>query len=124
MHTQVDAVFERLEHGRLSQPAAAGVAGPSSGWETTLPDGTAVVRSTLQDEARPLIALGAEAVPSLLPWVQHANGAIRYTAAFALERITGQRPDMMPLDDADRDSRARAVAVWQSWYDAHQAPRR
>jgi hypothetical protein len=124
VYTQVDAVFERLEHGRLSQPAAGSVPGPSSGWETTLPDGTAVVRSTLQDEARPLIALGAEAVPDLLPWVQHTSGAIRYTATFALEQITGEHPDVMPLDDADRDGRARAVEVWQRWYDAHRAPRR
>jgi len=124
VHTQVDAVFRRLEQGRLSQPPAGSVPGPSRGWEAKLPAGTTVVRSTLQDEARPLIALGADAVPSLLPWVQHANAAIRYTATFALEQITGEHPELAVFDDADRDGRARAIAVWQRWYDAHRAPRR
>ena len=123
MHTQVDAVFERLEQGRLSRPLGGSLPGPSSGWVTKLPDGTTVVRSTLQDEARPLIALGADAVPSLLPWVQHANAAIRYTATFALEQITGEHPELALFDDADRDGRTHAIDIWQRWYDAHRAPR-
>jgi hypothetical protein len=120
---QIDSVFGRLEAGQLSPPPAGSVSAPSSGWEAKLPDGTMVVRSTLQDEARPLIALGADAVPGLLPWVQHANAALRYTATFALEQITGEHVQLAVFDDADRDGRARAIAVWQRWYDTHRAPR-
>jgi len=119
MKEPVDAVFERLSQGRLSQPET----GPSDGWETSLPGGQMVVRSTLQAEARPLIALGAEAVPHLLPWVHHANAAVRYVAVFALGQITGERPQLGHFDN-DRAPQDAAIAVWQRWYDRRAAPRR
>lgn len=112
MKAEVDAVFERLARGQLS-PAEPG---PASGWETQLPTGVTVTRSVLQAEARPLIARGAEAVPALLPWVHHANAALRYVAVFALDEITGERPRVGHFDD-DPAPRAQAIEVWRAWYD-------
>ena len=120
MKEQVKAVFEHLEQGQLSHAEK----GPVGGWKTPLPGGHIVARSTLQAEARPLIAFGIEAVPQLLPWVKHHNAAIRYVAVFALEQITGERPDTLYFDDDDIDgNRDRAIEVWQRWYDTHHAPR-
>lgn len=119
MKEPVDAVFERLAQGRLSQPEA----GPVDGWETSLPGGQTVARSTLQTEARPLIALGADAVPHLLPWVHHANAAVRYVAVFTLGQITGEHPQLGHFDD-DRAQQDAAIAVWQRWYDRHAGPGR
>src|SRR5262249_44671623 len=94
MKESVNAVFERLAQGRLSQPQA----GPADGWRTALPDGKTVARSTLQAEAKPLIDLGSGAVPDLLPWVHHENAALRYVAMFALETITSEHPRISYFD--------------------------
>src|SRR5436190_18658913 len=61
MKESVDAELEGLAQGRLSHPEP----GPVDGWQTPLPGGRVVTRSMLQAEARPLIALGAGAVPAL-----------------------------------------------------------
>ena len=114
MKESVDAVFERLADGRLSQPQA----GPVDGWRTVLPDGKTVARSTLQTEAKPLIDLGPGAVPDLLPWVHHANAGLRYVAMFALETITGEHPRVSYFDN-DPAQQDAAAAVWRRWYDQH-----
>jgi hypothetical protein len=111
MKASVDDVFERLAQGQLSRPEA----GPVDGWQTSLPGGATVARSTLQSEARPLIALGADAVPHLVPWVHHDNAALRYVAIFTLEQITGERPQLGYFD-ADRAQQDAAIATWQRWY--------
>jgi len=116
MKAEVDAVFERLARGQLS-PAAPGAV---DGWETQLPTGATVTRSMLQAEARPLIALGAEAVPALLPWVRHGNAALRYVAVFALGELTGERPRLGHFDD-DPAPREQAIAAWRAWYDRRAA---
>jgi hypothetical protein len=107
MKESVDGVFERLAQGRLSQPEA----GPVDGWQTPLPGGTTVARSTLQSEAAPLIRLGSDAVPHLLPWVHHENAALRYVAIFTLEQITGERPQLGYFD-SDRAQQDAAIASW------------
>ena len=112
MKQSVDAVFERLAEGRLSQPEP----GPVDGWRTALPDGKTVARSTLQTEAKPLIGLGPDAVPDLLPWVRHANAGLRYVAMFALETITGEHPRISYFDN-DPAQQDAAVAVWRRWYE-------
>jgi hypothetical protein len=114
MKASVDAVFERLAEGRLSQSEQ----GPVDGWQTALPGGKTVARSTLQAEAKPLVDLGTGAVPDLLPWVRHANAALRYVAMFALETITGE-PARISYFDADPARQDAAVAVWRRWYDGH-----
>jgi hypothetical protein len=114
MNRPVDAALERLVRGQLTQPTG----GLSDGWETTLPNGQTVARSTLQAEARPLIALGPEAVPDLLPWVHHANAAIRYVAMFALEQITGEHAQISYFDE-ERARQDAAIATWRSWYDRY-----
>jgi hypothetical protein len=111
MKAEVDAVFERLARGRLSSAEP----GMVDGWETTLPTGVTVTRSMLQTEARPLITLGAAAVPALLPWVHHANAALRYVAVFALGEITGERPHIGHFDD-DPAPREQAITIWRAWY--------
>lgn len=116
MKESVNAVFEALAQGRLSRPET----GPVDGWQTTLPGGLEVARSTLQAEARPLIALGADAVPHLLPWVQHANAAIRYVAVFALGEITGERPRVSYFDN-DLAQWDDPIAAWRRWYEQHAA---
>jgi hypothetical protein len=118
MTRPVDAAFDRLLRGQLTQPSH----GPSDGWETTLPDGQTVARSQLQAEARPLIVLGAEAVPDLLPWVHHANAGIRYVAMFALEQITGEQAQISYFT-ADRAQQDAAIATWRHWYDRHARTR-
>jgi hypothetical protein len=75
----------------------------------------------LQAEARPLITLGAEAIPSLLPWVRHANAALRYVAVFALGEITGERPRLGHFDD-DPAPREQAIATWHAWYEHGRRP--
>lgn len=109
----VAGIFERLNAGDLSPPETS----PQSGWEIALPSGRTVVRSTLQAEARPLIALGAAAVPELLPWVMDERPALRYVAIYALEQITGKNPYIPYFADTDEEGyRAKAVAIWRSWY--------
>jgi hypothetical protein len=117
MKEPVDSVFERLAQGQLSPSKF----GPADGWQTTLPGGQTVARSTLQAEAKPLIALGADAVPHLLPWVQHTNAALRYVAVFALENITGEHPQLGHFDN-DPAPRDAAIAVWRGWYEHHAGP--
>lgn len=114
MNRPVDAALDRLVRGELT-PASDG---PSDGWETPLPNGQTVARSRLQAEARPLIALGPDAVPDLLPWVHHANAAIRYVAMFALENITGEHAQISYFTE-DRAQQDAAIATWRRWYDRH-----
>ena len=110
----IDAVFKRLAAGEILPPAH-GV--ESSGWETTLPSGKRVVRSMLDAEAEPLIALGAQAVPDLLPWVTHENAALAYVAIRALQEITDERPYVPYFDLADAEGhRKKAIEIWRKWY--------
>lgn len=118
MTRPVDTALDRLVHGQLTQASD----GPSDGWETTLPDGQTVARSRLQAEARPLIALGPEGVPDLLPWVHHANAAIRYVAMFALEQITGEHAQISYFTQ-DRAQQDAAIATWRHWYDRYARTR-
>ena len=112
---QIDEMLERVMAGELSAPGTL----VQSGWEMTLSNGDKVARSTLQAEAQPLLAMGAEAVPDLLPWVMTDDLAARYVAVFALEEITGEKPFVPYFDQADAEgSRQKAIAAWQAWYDA------
>src|SRR3954462_9807248 len=111
MKASVDTVFERLARGRLSQSEA----GPTDGWQTSLHGGAEVARSTLQLEAKALLPLGPGAAPALLPWVHHENSVVRYVAIFALEQITGERPQLGYFDN-DRAAQDAAIAIWQRWY--------
>lgn len=109
---QVDAVFQRLQAGTLQPPQ-----GPQDGWEMALPSGKTVTRSVLQGEARPLIALGPEAVPALLEWADQASLALRYVALYSLEQITGERPHVSYFDADDKEgSRHKAISTWRKWY--------
>lgn len=110
----VDTTFRRLVRGQLTSPTNE----PGEGWEATLPSGQKVVRSTLQSEARPLIAIGPEAVPDLLPWVHHENAAIRYVAMFALEQITGEHVQISYFNE-DRAQQDAAITAWRHWYDRY-----
>jgi hypothetical protein len=116
MKESVDAVFQGLEQGRVSPPGPA----PVDGWQTQLPGGRVVARSMLQAEAQPLIALGADAVPALLPWVRHANAGVRYVAVFALGEITGEHPQIGHFDD-DPAPREHAIEAWRRWYEQRTA---
>ena len=111
----VSSVFSRLAAGELSEPI-----GPlQDGWEVDLPSGRTVTRSMLQAETKPLVALGPDAVPHLLPWVANDNPALRYVAIHALGEITGEKPSVPYFDQADRGGeRARAVETWRAWYEA------
>jgi hypothetical protein len=110
---QVDTVFQRLAAGELSAPTTL----EQSGWEMALPSGKTVVRSTLQAQAQPLITLGADAIPHLLPWVMNESLPLRYVALYALEQITGEKP-YVPYFDRDNTEghRAKAIEVWSKWY--------
>jgi len=108
----VQAIFENLSAGDPSEPTEM----VQEGWETELPSGRTVARSQLDAETGPLIALGREAVPYLLPWVGSDNPAIRYVAIRSLEEITGRRPDLSYFAD-DPGQRDRAVEQWRQWYE-------
>ena len=85
-----------------------------------LPSGQTVTRSTLQEHAQPLIALGAPAVPSLLRWAHDESQAVRYVALYALEQITGERPQISYFaKEADNDQLAQALSIWWRWYEAN-----
>jgi hypothetical protein len=112
----VNGVFSRLTAGELAERVLV-----QSGWEVDLPSGKTVARSTLQAEARALIALGPSAVPHLLPWVMNDNPALRYVAVYALEQITGEKPYVLHFDQADAEgNRTRAIEVWRRWYEANK----
>ncbi len=85
-----------------------------------MPGGLEVVRSTLQAEARPLIALGADTIPHLLPWVKHENAGLRYVAVFALGEITGEHPRISYFD-TDLAQWDAPIASWRRWYEQHTA---
>jgi len=112
---QIDEVLQRIANGELSAPSSP----VQSGWEMTLSTGDKVARSTLQAEAEPLLLIGAEAVPYLLPWVMSDDLATRYVALYALEQITGEKSYVPYFDQADdAGNRKKAIAAWQAWYDA------
>ena len=112
---EVARIFQRLKMGELSQTDTT----PQSGWEIPLPSGRIVTRSTLQAEARVLMALGSDAVPHLLPHVMNDNLALRYVAIYTLEQITGEKPYLPYFDQADHGkNRPRAIEVWRRWYEA------
>jgi len=113
---EVDIVFRRLAAGKLSTPPTP----VSSGWEMPLPTGSIVVRSTLQEEARSIIALGPDAVPYLIPMVMSGELALRYVAIYALEQITGKKPYFPYFGESDIEShRAKAIEIWRQWYEIH-----
>ena len=113
----VNRVFSYLSIGKLSEPTGV----LQSGWEVELPSGMTVARSTLQEEAGALIALGADGVPHILPWVVNENTALRYVAAYALGQITGEKPSFPYFDDTDRSGqRAQAIEVWKRWYETNK----
>lgn len=119
MTTSVDDVFRRLERGEMS-PRELSL---DDGWEATLPGGQRVTRSQLQGEARPLIALGIDAIPELIRWADVRNPALRYVATFTLAQLTGLHPELRHFDDDDTDgARARALADWRIWYISHASP--
>jgi hypothetical protein len=109
----VDRAFRRLSAGELD----ASKSPIQDGWETPLPTGRTVARSVLQEAAAPLVALGPDAVPELLPHVAEANAALRYVAIHALEEITGERPGLGYFDPQDEELRRRAIATWRQWYE-------
>jgi len=112
----VTGIFERIRAGELSQAETE----PRSGWEVALPSGRIVARSALQAEAQPLIILGAEAVPELLPWVMNEHPALRYVAVYALGQITGKSPHVPYFADRDDEGyREKASDEWRSWYAAN-----
>ena len=109
---ELDMVFADYEDGFLIFNERL-----HSGGLMTLPDGTAVRWSDLQDSARPFIEKGKVTVPHLFKWVMHENLAIRYIAIYALEEITGvgyRTPYY--LVDADGSERTAAIARWKEWF--------
>jgi hypothetical protein len=87
-----------------------------SGWTMTLPSGRTVHRSVLQEYAKPLVALGPDAIPALIHWVASENLAIRYIAIFALVSITGISYDASYFDpDADGAKRGPIIDKWRRW---------
>jgi len=116
----VDGVFSRLAAGELAEC----ISPVQDGWEVDLPSGRTVARSTLQSEARALIALGPNAVPHLLPWVMNDNPALRYVAIYTLEQITREKPYVPYFDQADHgENRTRAIEVWRRWHEARASSR-
>ena len=111
---QIDEILRRVAAGELSAATPL-----ESGWEMPLSTGEKVVRSRLQAEAQPLILIGAQAVPDLLPWVMTDDLAARYVALYALEQITGEKPYVPYFDEAGLEGhREKAMAVWQAWHDS------
>jgi hypothetical protein len=111
----VAVVFRRL----LAEELDVSSAEPDSGWQMSLPSGQIVERSKLQAVAQPLIDLGPDAVPLLLPWLESEELALRYVALYALQQITGEQPYLPYFEQGDMEGyQARAIEVWQKWYEA------
>jgi hypothetical protein len=112
---QINEILQTVAAGELSASTTL----DQSGWEMPLSTGEKVVRSRLQAEAQPLILMGAQAVPDLLPWVMNDDLAARYVALYALEQITGEKPYVPYFDQADEEGqREKAMAAWRAWYDS------
>jgi hypothetical protein len=112
---QIEEILQRVAAGQLSPSTSL----EQSGWEMPLSTGEKVVRSRLRAEAQPLILMGPQAVPDLLPWVMNDDLATRYVTLYALEQITGEKPFVPYFDQADEAGhREKAVAAWRAWYDA------
>jgi len=93
----------------------------TSGWRMTLPSGRSVKRTTLDDQAVPIIAYGKEAVPHLFKWVRSDNIAVRYIATYSLEEITGISPEVYYLQKEDRAGNwEKAIRVWEAWLEEQQ----
>ncbi|MCP2729075.1 hypothetical protein NJ959_11465 [Symplocastrum sp. BBK-W-15] len=113
----MDTVFLRLAAEDISDLGLH----EESGWEMSFPSGKTVARSTLQAEAQPIIVLGADAVPYLLPRVMDENLPLRYVAIYALEQITGEKFRASYFDRDDREGyRAKSIEIWQGWYESQQ----
>ncbi len=90
---------------------------PDSGWQMSLPSGKVVLRSNLQAVAQPLIDLGPDAVPLLLPWVESEELALRYVAIYTLQQISGEQPYLLYFMQGDTEGhQAEAIEVWRKWY--------
>jgi hypothetical protein len=118
---QVRAVMKDVLAGKFRQ----GETGLVSGWIMTTEDGKQFHRATLQDQVVPLIAVGTEAVPELLKWLDHDEMHIRYIAHYSLDQITGEEPffpHFATLEELRRKGWLKtAIAAWQDWYDSRKA---
>ncbi|MHC5056402.1 MAG: MSCRAMM family protein [Planctomycetota bacterium] len=110
--------FERGDFRQSDPPLGTG--GPVFGTR----DGQTLNRDFLAHQTKLLIALGREAVPELIEWLEHRETYVRYIAARSLQDITGLRPTFyyhatpgQPFDGDDRWSE-KAVGAWRGWYDA------
>ena len=114
---KINRLFERLIEGDLQ------TSGPSfeSGWETELPSGKPVARSTLQAEAQTAIALGMDAIPYLVRHVKNGNSAVRYVAIYALEQITGEKSGIPYAGSkVANPGLDQAIETWLKWYESHK----
>jgi len=116
---RVRAIMKDVEAGKLH----TGPPGPFSGWIMTNEDGKPFHRSILQAQATPIIALGQDAVPELIKWVDHGEMQVRYVAKFSLEKITGVRP-FFPTFATLQELRSKgwleaSVRSWTVWYEAN-----
>ena len=85
---RVDEILRRLKQGHFQADELA-EDGFSDGWEMTNTKGQTFLRSTLRNQAEPIIAIGNNAVPPLSKWVTDDDITIRYIARYSLEQITG-----------------------------------
>lgn len=112
MQTQVDAIMSAYAAGKYVE--AGGIV-EESGWSVTLPSGRTVTRSFLQRHAKPLVALGPEALEPLIAWVARApDAASRYVAIYALEQLSGRHPRIGHLSPPDGGTLAAAAAEWRA----------
>ncbi len=114
--SEVRALMSDIAAGKFREVPS----GPVSGWFMTNETGQVFHRAELQAQGRPIIAIGADAVPELVNWLSHTNMHVRYIAHYCLERITGEEP-YFPHFATLKQLRSEgylkeAVRCWSAWY--------
>ncbi len=113
---EVRALMNDIAAGKFREV----LSGPVSGWFMTNEAGQVFHRAELQAQGRPIIAIGADAVPELVKWLSHTNMHVRYIAHYCLEEVTGERPEF-PHFATLKQLRSKgylkeAVRCWSEWY--------
>jgi hypothetical protein len=90
---------------------------PQSGWLMNLPSGRQVSRSYLDEQADPIILLGAPAVPRLIRWVRSEHLHVRYIAIHSLKEITGISPPIPHFQNGQdySEEQETAIRIWIKW---------
>ncbi len=111
-------LFEDFVSGKFIQPSSPVV----MGWIMEGPDGKMISRTILNHQADQVALLGIDAFPVILEKLEHKDMHVRYIAATALRKISGEDPLWytfgIPGEKFNGNSSwsDHAKKTWISWY--------